>query len=232
MYRPVLLTFGTVAALAAGSMLAHGRDAAAPLVAGPVASAPEAPRDGVERMNDALAAAVIGSISRQFDTGDVTVQLGDVDVLPTSIRDRELRGTGRLRIDGDPQWIDFSFAALYDTQNTEVTYPRLRLQGAAPASAADAALVRSLQAKVASALDAEFAGQPVAWTQGATTVSGPQQRFLRVSGAGVADFGSEGRVDARVEALYDRDTGRWLRVSYDLSPTSEAEITGQAVASL
>lgn len=232
MYRPILLTVGTVAALAAGSMLAHGRDAAVPVVGKAAPSARDAQGEGAERMNDALAAAVIGSISREFDTGDVTVQLGRVDVLPTSIRDRELRGTGRLRLDGDPQWIDFSFAALYDTENAEVTYPRLHLADSAQMSAADAALARSLQARVASALGAEFAGQPVAWTQGATTVAGAQGRFVRVRGSGVADFGIEGRVDARVEALYDRAAKRWLRVSYELAPEQDAAMAGQPVASL
>ena len=232
MYRPVFLTLGTVAALAAGSMLAHGRDAVPQLVAKSSAAAPDAGQEGAQRMNDALAAAVIGSISRQFDTGDVTVQLANVDVVPTSIRDRELRGTGRLRIDGDPQWIDFSFAALYDTANTEVTYPRLKLGSVGSASAADAALAKSLQAKVASALDAEFAGQPVMWTQGTTMVAGTQGRFARVSGTGIADFGPEGRVDARVEALYDRSTQRWLRVSYELAPVQDVASVGQPVATL
>lgn len=232
MYRPFLLTLGTVAALAAGSMLAHGRDAAPQLVATSAAPAPDARQEGAQQMNDALAAAVIGSISRQFDTGDVTVQLGKVDVVPTSVRDRELRGTGRLRIDGDLQWIDFSFAALYDTANTEVTYPRLKLGSVGSASAADTALAKSLQAKVASALGEEFAGQPVAWKQGTTMVAGTQGRFARVSGTGIADFGPEGRVDASVEALYDRTTKRWLRVSYELAPVQDVATVGQAVAAL
>lgn len=231
MHRPVLLTLGTVVSLAAGSMLAHGRDAVAPSAAN-VATAPDTRQAGAEQMNDALAAAVIGSIARQFDTGDVTVQLGKVDVVAMSIRDRELRGTGRLRIDGDPQWIGFRFTALYDTENTEVTYPRLRLDGASSATAADAALARSLQAKVASALDAEFAGQPVTWTQRATTVAGTPGRFVRVSGTGVADFGVDGQVDARVEALYDRTTRRWVRMSYELGPEQGVDAAGQAVASL
>lgn len=223
MYRPILLAVATLGSLAAGSMVAQGRDAPAPVVARAVAAPVETRPHVGDAMNDALAAAVIGSISRQFDTADVTVQLGNVDVLPTSERDRELRGAGRLRIGGDPQWIDFRFAALYDTQALEVTLPRLQL-GAAPvrsAGAADAGLARSLQAHVAQALGEEFSGQPVSWTQATTSVAPGGARFAHVRGSGVADFGVEGRVGASVDALYDRRTGRWLRVDYALGESPE-----------
>ncbi|MFZ5656413.1 MAG: hypothetical protein ACOY37_05050 [Pseudomonadota bacterium] len=225
MHRPVLLTLATVATLAAGTMIAHGRDSASAVVA--QAAAPAA----VSAIDDAVAAAVIGSISGQFDTDDVTVQLADVDAVPLSIRDRELRGSGRLRIDGHAQWIPFRFAALYDTQNAEVSQPRLQLGGAGAATTADASITRGLEAQVAQALTAEFAGQPVAWKQGATRVSTEDSRFVHVVGKGLADFGAEGRVDARVDALYDRRTGRWLRVSYELGGSEDA-LAGGAVASL
>lgn len=228
MYRPALLTFGTIAALAAGSMLAHGRDAAPPRSATPSAAAGA----GTLRMDDALATAVIGTLSQQFDTSDVTVQLGRVDVSPTSVRDRELRGTGRVRIDGDAQWIDFRFAALYDTQTAEVTHPRLHLDAAPATAKAQAGLSRSLEAKVAAALREEFSGQPVAWSHGSTKVADTQGRYVRVTGTGVADFGAEGRVDARVEGLYDRIANRWLRVNYELGEPQEFDSAGRTVASL
>lgn len=225
MYRPVLLSLATTALLAAGSMLAHGRDAAAPVAAR--AAQPSA----ATAVDDAVAAAVIGRISGEFATDDVTVQLADVDVLPLSLRDRELQGSGRLRIDGDPQWIPFRFAALYDTENAEVSQPRLALGGDAGARAATPQLARELQARVAKALAGEFAGQAVAWNPGLTQISQGDARFVRVSGTGLADFGPEGRVDARVDALYDRRTGRWLRVSYELGP-ADATLQPGSVASL
>lgn len=212
-------------------MIAHGRDAAAPVKARAIHTldASAAARNVVD---DAVAAAVIGSISGQFDTDDVTVQLGDVDVMPLSVRDREVQGSGRLRIDGDAQWIPFRFAALYDTEVAEVSQPRLQLGAAGTARAADADLAQSLQARVASAMATEFVGQPVSWTQGGASVSGGDARFVRVSCTGVADFGSEGQVDARVDALYDRRSGRWLRVSYELGQAVESPTARNAVASL
>lgn len=226
MYRPILLTVATAASLVAGSMIAHGRDGAAPVTARAVQAT-----DAGSRVDDAVAAAVIGSISGQFDTDDVTVQLADVNLVPSSVRDREVQGSGRLRIDGDAQWIPFRFAALYDTEIAEVSHPRLQL-GAVTTGAADARIAQGLQARVASALSAEFAGQPVSWTQRATRVSNGDQRFVRVTGTGLVDFGVEGQVDARVDALYDRHTGRWLRVSYELGEPSGMSEAGVAVASL
>lgn len=213
MYRPILVSIGSVAALVASSMFAHGQGAVAPAAVSQAATSTEV---GTQRMTDALAAAVIDSIGRQFATGDVTVQLGPVQVIEASERDRELRGTGRLRMDGDTRWIAFDFAALYDTETTEVGTPRLQLERGAAMAKADTALSRKLQAQVSSALAEEFVGQPVTWAPGVTTTTQPNGRLLRVSGTGVADFGVEGRVDARVEALYDRVTGRWLHVKYEL----------------
>lgn len=230
MHRLLVLSLATTLSLAAGSMAAHGRSTGTPLLARAV-EAPQARAEGAETVDDVVAAAVIGSIGRQFDTNDVTVQLGEMDVVPLSVRDRELQGAGRLRIDGDAQWIPFRFAALYDTEMAEVTYPRLELGGDEATDAVDPRVAQGLRAQVAQALAAEFAGQPVAWTPGVTTMSGGDARFVRVSGTGLADFGAEGRVDAQVDALFDRRTGRWLRVSYELGPSESAMEPG-AVASL
>lgn len=226
MYRPILVSIGSVAALVASSMFAHGQGPARPAVSAPVAVTADV---GTQRMTDALAVAVVENIGRQFATGDVTVQLGPVQVVEASERDRQLQGSGRLRIDGDSQWIAFRFAALYDTETTEVGTPRLQLARGPATAKADAALARKLQARVSSALAEEFAGQPVSWAPGATHATAATGRLLRLSGTGVADFGAEGRVDARVDALYDRVTGRWLHVRYELGEPA-AGATQDAVA--
>lgn len=231
MFRPVFLALSTVASLAAGSMIAHGRDASAPVVAEAVAS-PHTSLQSRDLVADAIGAAVIGSISRQFDTADVTVKLEAVNVAPASVQDREVAGAGRLQLAGDPQWIPFRFAALYDTESTEVTHPHLQLGDDRPAAVADAALARSLDAKIAAALESEFAGQPVAWTLEESSIAAHGSRFVHVVGSGVADFGAEGRVETEVQGLYDRKAGRWLRVNYELGAGDGWAETAQAVASL
>lgn len=229
MLRPLILTASTLASLAAGSFIAEGRGTTSPVVARAVGAAAHSQLDAHDALNDAVAAAVIGSVSRQFDSSDVTVKLDDVRIAPASIQDREVTGQGRLRLDGDPQWIPFRFAALYDTASTEVTYPRLKL-GASGVSAADATLARSLAVKVEAALRAEFSGQGVSWTPGPATVAG-DGRYLRVAGTGVADFGSDGEAPAHVEGLYDRRDARWVRVNYELG-SGEPLRDAPAVASL
>ena len=216
--RTVLLSVGTFSALAATSLVAGNRTVPAPLVAKPVAAA-EARLEAREKVDDAVAAAVIGSISRQFDAGDVVVQLGSVAILPASIQDRRVSGDGRLQIGGDNEWIPFRFDATYDTASAEATYPQLTLGGDAGGVAADSALAASLDRQVATALRAEFQNQPVRWTQGEVEASSIG-RYMRVQGQGIADFGDDGATPAQVQGLYDSVAKRWIRLHYELGPAA------------
>lgn len=227
--RSTLLSVGTFSMLAATSLVTGHR---APASAAAPATAPVERLAPATRVDDAVAAAVIESISRQFDTRDVVVQLGKVDVRPASIQDREVVGDGRLRIDGQGEWIPFRFAAMYDTASDEVTYPQLDLQaGAARAIDRRSPIAASLDRQVGRALKAEFQSQPVAWSLAKAQVSGVG-RFLRVAGEGLADFGADGNTPAQVEGLYDTVAKRWVRVHYELGPGSQWMPENGAVASL
>lgn len=230
MFRSLILAVGSLTAVATGSMFANA-DGNAPIRQMPALSAPAPSADALD---DGMAAAVIGSVARQFDTDDVTVTLDEVRIAPASVQDREVLGTGRLRIDGDGQWIPFRVAAIYDTASAEVTYPRLTIGAPAAAAApADAVLARALDRQVSRALHAEFAGQPVSWMPGTATMAAHGQRFVHVQGQGVADFGPEGDVPARVDALYDSRSGRWLRVTYSLGDEdAEPPVGGEAIAAI
>ncbi|HEY4583811.1 MAG TPA: hypothetical protein VIG88_13275 [Lysobacter sp.] len=218
--RTVLLAAGTFSALAATSLVAGNRTAPAPLVAKPVAAAAQARLEAREQIDDAVAAAVIGSISRQFDAEDVVVQLGRVAILPASIQDRQVSGNGRLQIGGDGEWIPFRFDATYDTASAEVTYPQLTLGGEdASTVATGSPLAASLGRQVAAALRSEFQNQPVRWTAGDVQAASIG-RYVRVQGQGIADFGDEGATPAQVQGLYDSVARRWIRVHYELGPTA------------
>jgi hypothetical protein len=214
--RTTLLSIGTFSALAATSMIAGHQAPAAASVAQPVAASPGL--QAAAPVDDAIAAAVIESISRQFDTADVVVQLGDVQVRPASIQDRRVTGEGRLRIDGAADWVPFHFDAMYDTASAEVTYPQLDLGvGASAAVPATSALAASLDSQVTRALKAEFQSQPVRWSLSDANAS-QLGRFTRVRGSGVADFGADGSTPAQVEGLFDTTAKRWVRVRYELGP--------------
>lgn len=227
MVRSVLLSLGAMSTLAIGSLIAGvGPQPVAPQRAGQAPASVDEPLV----LEDVVAAAVIGSISRQFDTSDVVVKLDQVDATPASIQDRQVVGAGRLQLAGDPTWIPFQFAAVYDTASAEVTYPRLHLGDERSQGAQlQPALARSLDRAIGGALRAEFASQPVDWSLARATAA-PTGRYLLVEADGVADFGTEGTAPTRVQALYDALEGRWLRVNYELGvdPSFEAP----AVASL
>ena len=226
--RTTLLSVGTFSVLAATSLVTGRHPAAA------APSEPAAPTSlpAPERVDDAVAAAVIESITHQFQTGDVVVQLGKVDVRPASIQDREVVGGGKLRLDGQGEWIPFRFAAMYDTASDEVTYPKLDLQaGAARTMDTHSTLAASLDRQVDQALETEFQSQPVTWSLAKARVAGVG-RYLRIEGEGLADFGADGNTPAQVEGLYDTVAKRWVRVHYELGPGSAWMPDRGAVASL
>lgn len=211
--RTTLLSIGTFSALAATSMIAGVQ---APAAASTARVQAPPPTLQATKVDDAIAASVIESISRQFETGDVVVQLDDVQVRPASIQDRRVTGAGRLRIDGAADWVPFRFDAMYDTASAEVTYPQLDLGGAASTPlAVTSAIAESLDGQVSRALKAEFQSQRVHWSLADARVS-ELGRFKRVQGSGVADFGADGSTPAQVEGLYDTAARRWVRVRYEL----------------
>lgn len=185
---------------------------------------PASRMEGDEAMDGAVAAAVIGAVSRQFGEHEVAVKLDKVAVAPASLRDRTVSGDGRLQIGGDPEWIAFQFAALYDTVGTTVSYPQLKIGGSLDGQqpvAGNSKIAVSLANKVDIALRNEFPQQPVDMVMEHVTTSAAGKRYLQVRGVGTADFGAEGATAAQVEALYDRHSGQWLRVDYELGATSD-----------
>lgn len=196
---------------------------------------PESRMEGDDAMDAAVAAAVIGAMAGQFGENEVTVTLDKVAVAPASIRDRSVSGEGRLQIGGDPAWIPFQFSTLYDTVETTVSYPRLKIGGAPVGQeiAATSKMAVALSNKVDAALHEEFPQQPVSMMLEHVTTMAVGQRYLQVKGLGTADFGVDGSTAAHVEALYDRRKGQFLRVDYELGTTADwADQAAQPVAAL
>lgn len=185
-------------------------------------SRPASRIDGDEAMDATIAAAVIGAVSQQFGEHEVSVKLDKVAVDAASLRDRTVSGDGRLQVGGVGDWIPFQFVASYDTVDTTVSYPQLKLgsHSSARSIAGNSNIATMLATKVDAALHAEFREQPVQMVMERVTTSAIGSRFLRVRGTGTADFGREGTTAAQVEALYDSSNKQWLRVSYELGTTS------------
>ncbi len=226
MQRPAPVFALLTAIVAAVSAIAAQRayaDTPTTIRAQSLDSGPTSRTEGDEAMDGAVAAAVIGAVASQFGERQVAVKLDKVAVDPASPRDRTVSGEGRLQIGADLEWIPFQFAALYDTVDTTVSYPQLKIGGAGPEAqpiAGGSKIAMALASRVDAALRSEFPGQPVEMLMERVTTRAVGNRYLQVKGVGTADFGVEGSTAAQVEALLDRRSGQWLRVDYELGSTS------------
>lgn len=237
--RPAMLILASTLVVAGGLLSSNvvARDSAIDtrleIHARALDSRPQSRIEADQAMDGAVAASVIGAISAQFDGREVAVRLDEVAVQPASVRDRNVNGAGRLRIGDDDSWIPFRFDVLYDTRTASVSHPAITLgdDTAGHPIAVDSSLARALGQRVDMALDDEFAQQPVQLVVDRVTTAEAGTRYLRVEALGTADFDAEGVVPAQVQALYDRKTGEWLRVDYELGTTSNWSERGVAVAS-
>lgn len=230
MRRSILtLSLVSLCGLAVASAVGQGSDALRSFAA----DAPQSRMEGVQAMDGAVAAAVIAGVGRQFGESRVEVRLDSVDVRPASVRDRVVDGHGRLKLGRDRAWIPFEFEALYDTETTAVSHPRLVLGQARAGSEvdADSDIARALADRVDRALHEEFAQQPFALVIDRVVTQGAGERLVQVQGTGTVDFGPDGATEAQIEALYDPVEARWLRVSYELGPGANREtVEGPALA--
>lgn len=221
--RHVLLASSLFALAALTSVEAGDRVATALHVQATAAmSAPQSRVEADESLDGAVAAAVIGAVEQEFGESQVGVKLDRVQVDPASIRDRAVSGTGRLQLGGDAEWIDFRFAAQYDTQTTSVTHPQLVIGqgGGGRAVAVNAALSTGFAQRVGRSLQNEFEGQPVSLSFDRVQSVQAGSRYLRVEAIGLADFGAEGTTPASAQGLYDSKAGTWVNVSYELGTTA------------
>lgn len=187
----------------------------------PVAAATQASDEHRDIIDGAVAGVLVGALTEQFGGRTVSVRLDKIDVLPSSIRDRTVSGTGRVRIGGDQDWVGFRFNTLYDTLLGSAAYPDITLGGIASGERQvpnDTVLIRQLDDTVARRLGKEFASQTVRLQLDDITTVEAGTRYLRINASGIADFGRDGTTPAQIEALYDLRDNAWLRVNYELGP--------------
>lgn len=226
MFRSSLVVvIASVLALSVSSFGAYGDPASPPLaVTAKAADRPDSRREGSEALDSAVAAAVIGAATTEFASNKIAVKLDLIEVHPASLRDRSVTGEGRLRLGDDPEWISFTFDALYDTATTNVTYPRLHLSGSDMVSSVidnDAPLAASLIAAANKRIRTEFADQPVGVKLERIIKHPSGSRYVQLEGFGTADFGGEGSADAQVAGLYDQRRKRWINVRYELGGSAD-----------
>lgn len=223
---PLLAALVVAGGWAAGSYAderAPSNDAGQFGVSAAATAGPEARAEAAQALDGAVAASLIGAVTAHFGEQDVGVKLDRLALEPASIRDRTVTGQGRVRIGDRGEWIPFRFQALYDTQTTQVVSPLLELgpdRTDFEPVGGDSDVALALGTRVAQALGAEFPAQPVKWNTDQVRVAAVGDSLVRVQARGTADFDAEGLTDARVDALYDRATGEWISLEYELGASA------------
>ncbi len=171
---------------------------------------------GLQAINDAAAAALIGALNTQFENRDVELKLGVVDSTRASLRDIALDGRGMVRLEGTGAWMPIRFQALYDTDTLTVESPSITFVAQHDRSDLAADVAGQFDSLVDRKLAAEFSGQPAAFDLSSAGVVGGDARYALVQGDGIADFASEGKSDMVVQGIYDRVAKNWVEVHYQL----------------
>jgi hypothetical protein len=173
------------------------------------------------QVQDAAAAAVIAALRAQFQQRDIELRIDALHGEEVSLRDMQLDGQGRIRIEGSQAWLPVRFQALYDTATATVLSPAVSLDRGSAAAVQDAQLpAGSLDAAVTRLLAAEFDSQQVEFDLAAARVTGDDARYALAEGGGVASFAGEGEAPVRLQAVYDRQQQAWVRVDYRMDGES------------
>lgn len=189
---------------------------------------PESRIEASQSIDAALAAALIGAISAQFDERKIAVKLDRVETEPLNLIDLRVEGEGRLRIGDDEEWLPLRFAAMYDGVEAMVVQPQLTIgdDGEGEEVAIASPLALALHRQVAAGLQREFAQQSARLHIDRIRRLPAGRRYARLEGVGTVDFDEEGSSIATIRALYDRSRHEWLQVGYELGAATAASPTG------
>jgi len=170
-----------------------------------------------QAIDAATAAALIGALQSRFEGYDVQLRLGDVRSTRVSLRDMSLHGEASMRLGNTESWLPIRFDALYDTTDQAVLSPNIVLGATlATAQSADSLPLKALQARVDQAMGSEYASNKVDFSLADARVVGDDGVRLVVQADGVARFDGEERVAVTLQALYDRNSKRWVDPQYAL----------------
>ena len=184
-------------------------------VASPGSHVAPAHTAAAEGLQDVTAAAVVETLRARFAGSDVEFKFDSFGSQQTSVRDVQVQGAGHFRLEGGTAWMPIRYSALYDTTQSSIESPEIRFAAVTsrqPRSIDGVGLDRAVGSRIA----AEFASQSVQFDLGTLRLIGGDARYAMVEGAGVARFGGEGDAPVSVQAVFDRGSGKWLGVVYEL----------------
>lgn len=188
-------------------------------------AAPMSRAEGREAADAAIAGALVGIATEQFSGEKIEIKLDSVDMRAISPRDRDVTGTGQLKIGGEEEWLPFRYRALYDTDTQTAGVAGITLgshDSGGKSIEAGNALVTSLRDDARQRLLREFPQQRVALELDRAQ-SIPSGRYQRILAGGSARFDNQPATQVQVEGLYDPRAKRWLRIAYELGDAANWE---------
>jgi hypothetical protein len=177
-------------------------------------------------LEKAVAGVVVGALATQFDGRAIEARFGAIDDQPGDAGRRVISGEGQMRFAGDWAWIGFTFRTQYDVLLGQAAAPELVLGAGAEARPVpnDTAVVQDLDDALVQALrsDLTFASIRLQLDRIESVEAG--QGYLLIDAWGLADFGRDGSSKIRIAAFYDRRSGQWLQLHYDLGEAPDTAL--------
>ncbi|UNK49960.1 hypothetical protein MNR01_02665 [Lysobacter sp. S4-A87] len=203
-----------------------------PVKAVPMPPAELASRAAMARSNDrptlekAVAGVVVGALAAQFDGRAVEARFGAISDEPGESGQRSVSGEGQMRFTGDVAWIGFQFRTRYDVLLGQAGPPELVLGvgGDARPVPNDTAMVQRLDDHLVDTLRRTLGSTSVRLQLDRIESVETGQDYLLIDAWGLADFGIDGSSNIRIAAFYDRRSGQWLQLHYDMATPPAAAL--------
>jgi hypothetical protein len=190
-----------------------------------IGSTRAAPTQGTDRpsMEKAVAGVVVGALAAQFDGRSVEARFDAIDDQAGEDGRRVISGEGQMRFAGDVAWIGFSFRTAYDVLLGQAGTPELVLGvgGDARPVPNDTTMIRQLDDHLVDTLRREHGMPSVRLQLDRIETVETGEHYLLIDAWGLADFGMDGSSKIRIAAFYDRRSGQWLQMRYDMDAAPE-----------
>lgn len=216
---------------------------AAAAAAVPRASAPATAHDDRPALERAVAGVVVGALATKFGGRAVEARFGAIeqrlaDGAPADgaadAGQHVISGDGQMRFAGETSWIGFRFRARYDVLLGQVgtTEVVLAVGGDARPVPNDTSMVRQLDDRLVDSLRGQWGLPSVRLQLDRIETVETGQHYLLIDADGLADFGRDGSSGIRISAFYDRRSGQWLQLDYDLDAPPQPAVPSLAVPPL